>query len=100
MASCQRQSKLRPGSTAADCRHSPPRPRRAQLVPLRLAPLQEILGARTAQMRPTVLHDHLAVDIGGGIRNQKACEIGELAMFAGAAKRVARRPCRIAALGT
>ena len=71
----------------------------ALLLPLRIGPLQQILRAGTAQMRAAVLHHHLAVDVAGLIGNQEAGEIGELAMLAGAAERIAMRPAFIAALG-
>ena len=35
----------------------------------------------------------------GTVGNQEACEIGKFPMLAGAAKRIARRPALIAALG-
>src|SRR5260370_16222211 len=75
------------------------RPRGALLLPLRVAPLQQILGAGTAQMRAAILHHHLAIDIARGIRNQKTREIGELAMVAGAAERIPLRPAFVTALG-
>jgi hypothetical protein len=53
--------------------------------------LQKVLGARRAQMRAAVLHDHLPIDVGGRIRNQEAREIGELAMFADTPEWIARR---------
>ena len=57
-------------------------PRRPLLFPLRVAPLQQILGAGPAQMRAAVLHHHLAIDVAGLIGNQEAGEVGELAVFA------------------
>src|SRR5436305_4971503 len=50
-------------------------------------------------MRAAVLHYHLAVDVTGGIRNQKTRKIRKLAMFADAAERVPRGPVFVAALG-
>src|SRR3990170_625894 len=75
------------------------RPRRALLLPLRVGPLQQILGAGTAQMRAAVLHHHLAIDVAGAVRNQETREIGKLAMFADTAERVFRRPSVVTALG-
>ena len=65
-------------------------PRRPLLLPLRVGPLQQILGAGTAQMRATVLHHHLAIDIAAGIGNQEARKIGQLAMLADPAERISR----------
>ena len=75
------------------------RPRVALLLPLRVGPLQQILGAGTAQMRAAVLHHHLTVEVAGPVRNQETREIGEFAMFADAAERIFRRPPFVAALG-
>src|SRR5450759_698731 len=49
----------RPGTSSAF------RPRRALLLPLRVGPGQEILGAGTAQLRAAILHHHLAIDVAG-----------------------------------
>src|ERR1019366_1003465 len=57
------------------------RSRGALLLPLRVGPLQQILGAGTAQMRAAVLHHHLAIDVAGGIGNQKTRKGGDLAIF-------------------
>jgi Lon protease-like protein len=43
------------------------RPALALLLPLRIGPLQQILGAGTAQMRAAILHHHLAIDVAGPI---------------------------------
>src|SRR6266566_748267 len=72
---------------------------RALFLPLRGAPLQEILGARAAQMGAAVLHHHLAVDVAGGIGNQETREIGKLTVFADTNERIFRRPSFVAALG-
>lgn len=58
-------------------------------LPLVVGPLQQILGPGRAQMRPAILHHHLAIDIAGPIRDQEAREIGKLAMLAGTAERIA-----------
>ena len=50
-------------------------------------------------MRAAVLHHHLAVDVAGLIGDQETREIGQLAMLAAAAERIAGRPAFIAALG-
>ena len=76
------------------------RPALALFLPLRIAPLQEIFGAGTAQMRAAILHHHLAIDIAGLVGNQKARQVSKFAMLAGAAERIALRPAFIAALGT
>src|ERR1700733_15392990 len=76
-----------------------PGARGALRFPLRVGPLQQVLGARTAQMRAAILHHHLAIDVAGGIRNQETREIGQFAMFAGAAERIARGPSLFAAFG-
>src|ERR1700692_1992443 len=87
------------------CRVSHPLPRSAfsaalaLFLPLRVGPLQQILGAGTAQMRAAVLHHHLAIDIAGLIGDQETGEVGEFAMLAGAAERIAVRPTLVAALG-
>src|ERR1700759_1791358 len=73
--------------------------RGALLVPLRVGPLQQVLCSGTAQVCAAVLHHHLAIDVGGRIRNQETREISKLAVFPGAAERIARRPALIAALG-
>ena len=39
----------------------------ALLLPLRVGPLQQILGAGTAQMGAAILHHHLAVDGAGPV---------------------------------
>jgi hypothetical protein len=57
------------------------RRQRAQARPLRLAPLQQILCTRGTQMRPAILHHHLAVDVGSMVRDWEAFEIGEFAML-------------------
>src|SRR6202011_5835242 len=62
------------------------RTRRPLLLPLRVGPLQQILGAGTAQVRAAVLHHHLAIDVAGLIGNQKTRQIGEFGVFAGAAE--------------
>src|SRR5438034_9777211 len=64
------------------------RSRRPLLLPLRIAPLQEILRARAAQMRAAVHHHHLAIDVTRPIRDQEACKISKLAVFARAAQRI------------
>src|SRR3954452_4418486 len=69
------------------------------LLPLRVGPLQQVLGAGTAQMHAAVLHHHFAIDIAGLIRNQKTGEIGELAVLADAAERIFRRRTLAAAFG-
>src|SRR6516165_5720850 len=74
-------------------------PRCPLVLPLFVAPLQEILGARGAQMRAAIHHHHLAIDVGGAVGNQEACEIGKFPMLAGAAKRIACRPALVTALG-
>src|SRR4051812_42742642 len=71
----------------------------ALLLPLRVGPLQQVLGAGTAQMRAAVLHHHFAVDVAGLVGNQEARQIGKFAVFAGAAERIAMRPAFVAALG-
>jgi hypothetical protein len=38
-------------------------------------------------MRAALLHHHRAIDAAGGNRNQEACEIGKLAVFAGTCAR-------------
>ena len=76
-----------------------PGARGALRFPLRVGPLQQVLGARTAQMRAAILHHHLAIDVAGGIRNQETRKIGQFAMFAGAAERIARGPSLLAAFG-
>src|SRR5436190_2497935 len=68
-------------------------------LPLRLGPLQQILSPRTAQMRATVLHHHLAIDEAGLVGNQVTREVGEFGMVAMAAERIAMRPTLLAALG-
>ena len=40
-------------------------------------------------MRATVDHHHLPIDVAGPVRHQEAGEIGELAMLARAAERIA-----------
>jgi hypothetical protein len=75
------------------------RPALALLLPLRIGPLQQILGAGTAQMRAAILHYHLTIDVAGLIGNQKARQIGKFAMLAGAAERIALRPAFIAPFG-
>src|SRR5882672_714158 len=75
------------------------RPCGALLFPLRVGPLQQILGAGTAQMRAAVLHYHLAVDVTGGIGNQETRQVGQLAVFTDAAERIFRCPALVAALG-
>src|SRR4029077_12489759 len=72
----------------------------ALLRPLRIGPLQQVLGAGAAQMRAAILHHHLAIDVAGLVGNQEARQIGEFAVFAGATERIAVRPAFIAALGT
>src|SRR6185437_11939706 len=74
-------------------------PRGALLLPLRVGPLQQILGSGAASMTAAVLHYHLAVDVTGGIGNQKTRKIGKLAMFADPAERVPRGPVFVTALG-
>ena len=64
----------------------------ALLLPLRVGPLQQILGAGAAQMRAAILHHHLAIDVAGGIGNQETRQIGKFAMFADAAERISARP--------
>src|SRR3984893_2335300 len=75
------------------------RPRRPLLLPLRVGPLQQVLGAGTAQMRAAVLHHHLAIDVAGGIGNEKTRQIGKLAMLAVAPERISRCPSFLAPLG-
>ena len=62
-------------------------PRRPLPLPLRFGPLQQIVGAGTAQVRSAILHHHLAVDITGLIRNQKTGEIGKFSVSGLAAGR-------------
>jgi hypothetical protein len=50
--------------------------RNALARPLRLAPLQQILCTRGANAPR-----HLAIDVGGAVRDQEAFEIGEFAML-------------------
>ena len=50
-------------------------------------------------MRAAIHHHHLAIDVGGTVGNQEACEIGKFPMLAGAAKRIACRPALVTALG-
>ncbi len=50
-------------------------------------------------MRPAILHHHLAVDVAGLIRNQKAGEIGEFAVFADTPERIFGRRILVAVLG-
>src|ERR1700738_23455 len=76
------------------------RARLALLLPLRIGPLQQILGAGTAQMRAAVLHHHLAIYVAGLIRDQEARQISQLTMLTGTAERIAVGPAFIAALGT
>src|SRR6266436_4146978 len=66
------------------------RSRRPLLLPLLIGPLQQVLGAGTAQVRAAILHHHLAVDVTCPIRDQKACKISKLAVFAGATQRIFR----------
>src|SRR5258708_2308247 len=54
------------------------RSRRPLLFPLRVAPLQQVLGAGPAQMRAAVLHHHLAIDVAGRIGNQEPSNISSL----------------------
>src|SRR5437660_1772470 len=83
----------------ATARRSVFAPRRALLFPLRVGPLQQILGPRRTQMRAAILHYHLAIDVAGLVRNQEAREVRKLAMLAGTAERIARGPALVAALG-
>jgi hypothetical protein len=57
------------------------------LFPSRVGPMQQVLGAGTAQMSATVLHDHLAIDVARALRDQEACEIGKFPMFPAPAER-------------
>jgi hypothetical protein len=50
-------------------------------------------------MHAAVHYHHLAIDRAGAVRDQKAGEIGQFNMLAGAAKRIARRPVPVASLG-
>src|SRR5215472_18004695 len=61
----------------------------ALLIPLRVGPLQQVLRAGGTQMRTSILHHHFAIDVARRIRDQETREIGQLAMFAGAAERIA-----------
>src|SRR6267378_4783768 len=70
---------------------------RPLLFPLRVAPLQQILGAGPAQMRAAVLHHHLAIDVAGRIGNQETCKICKLAVFADATERISGGPAFVAA---
>src|ERR1700692_5065804 len=87
------------------CRVSHPLPRSrlsaalALFFPLRVGPFQQTLGAGTAQRGASVLHHHLAIDIAGLIGDQETGEVGESAMLAGAAERIAVRPALVAAFG-
>src|SRR5438876_8381975 len=78
---------------------SAPGTRRPLFLPLRLGPLQQILGAGTSQMRAAVLHHHLAIDVAGLIRNQETREIGEFAVLTDTTKRILGRPALVAAFG-
>src|ERR1700694_264285 len=89
-----RSGPKRPGPAPLHVRPSRPvfRPSHPLLLPLRIRPCQEILGAGTAQMRAAVLHHHLAIDVASGIRNQEARQIGKLTMPAAAAERISGCP--------
>ena len=50
--------------------------------------MQQILGAGTAQVSPAVLHHHLAIDVAGSVGNEKAREIGQFTVLAGATERI------------
>src|SRR6202453_2591045 len=75
------------------------RSRGSLLFPLRVAPMQQVLGAGTAQMRAAILHHHLAVDVAGAVGNQETGEIRELAMFADTSQWISRCRPFVAALG-
>src|SRR5262245_4294071 len=76
------------------------RPLRPKLLPLRVGPLQQILGSGTAQMRAAVLYHHLAINVRAGVRNQEAREIRQLPMLPDTPKRVARGPVLVAPAGS
>src|SRR5882757_2997135 len=66
--------------------------RGALLLPLFVGPVQQVLGAGTAQMRAAIHDHHLAIDVAGLVGNQEARKVGEFGMLAGAAERIALRP--------